>query len=134
IDFYGQNKIPGWNNSLLISSLKQDKVFLMKPNAAGTGLMVLPNGRDTISYFRGDGNRIRRIRIDPTGLKFYVARDAGTIMEYSYTGFILAAEFTRFEGKLIKSGVAKLEWDASTDEQHDYFELERSGPQKKFIS
>ena len=91
IDFYGQNQIPGWNNSLFITPLKQDKVYRIKLNASGTGITG-----DTISYFRGDGNRIRRIRIDPTGLKFYVARDAsaaingGAIMEYTYTGIILA--------------------------------------------
>ncbi|HMC99566.1 MAG TPA: PQQ-dependent sugar dehydrogenase, partial [Ferruginibacter sp.] len=79
IDFYGQNLIPGWHESILVSSLKQDKVYRMKPNAAGTDMLVLPNGKDTISYFRGDGNRIRRIRIHPGGLKFYVARDAGSI-------------------------------------------------------
>jgi aldose sugar dehydrogenase len=91
IDFYGQNQIPGWNYSLMVSPLKQDKVYRVKLNALGTGITG-----DTITYFRGDGNRIRRIRIDPTGLKFYVARDAsatingGAIMEYTYTGIILS--------------------------------------------
>jgi PQQ-dependent dehydrogenase (s-GDH family) len=93
IDFYKQNKIPGWHESILISSLKQDKVYRIKPNAAGTGVVTLPNSMDTISYFRGDGNRIRRIRIAPDGLKFYVARDAGTIMEYTYTGITLSSHF-----------------------------------------
>lgn len=91
VDFYGQNQIPGWNNSLLVTPLKEDKVYRVKLNVSGTGITG-----DTITYFRGDGNRIRRIRIDPTGLKFYVARDAsatingGAIMEYTYTGIILA--------------------------------------------
>jgi hypothetical protein len=91
IDFYGQNLIPGWNNSLLVTPLKQDKVYRVKLNASGSGITG-----DTITYFRGDGNRIRRIRIDPTGLKFYVARDVsatingGAIMEYAYSGIILA--------------------------------------------
>jgi PQQ-dependent dehydrogenase (s-GDH family) len=91
IDFYGQNQIPGWNYSLMVSPLKQDKVYRVKLNASGTAITG-----DTITYFRGDGNRIRRIRIDPTGLKFYVARDAsatingGAIMEYTYTGIILS--------------------------------------------
>src|SRR5258705_3037786 len=99
IDFYVQNVIPNWHESLLISSLKQDKVYRIKPNNAGTGVLTLPTGKDTISYFRGDGNRIRRIRIHPGGLKFYVARDAGTIMEYTYTGALLASQFLKFEGK-----------------------------------
>ncbi len=91
IDFYGHTPIPGWNNSLLISPLKQDKVYRIKLNASGTAITG-----DTISYFRGDGNRIRRVRVDPTGIKFYVARDVGAtinggaIMEYTYTGVILS--------------------------------------------
>ncbi|MFI5129464.1 MAG: PQQ-dependent sugar dehydrogenase [Chitinophagales bacterium] len=134
IDFYWQNKIPDWNESILISSLKQDKVYRIKPNTAGTDVLTLPNGMDTISYFRGDGNRIRRIRIHPDGLKFYVARDAGTIMEYTYTGVTLSATFLKFEGKLISSGVAELTWDAVTDQQHDYFELQRSVDGTNFIT
>lgn len=126
IDFYQQTKIPGWHESILISSLKQDKVYRIKPNSAGTGVLTLPNGADTISYFRGDGNRIRRIRIAPDGLIFYVARDAGTIMEYTYTGVTLPSHFLKFEGRLISSGVAELTWDAVTDQHHDHFEIERS--------
>ena len=134
VDFYSYTKIPDWNGSLLISSLKQDKVYRIKPNSTGTGVLTLANGKDTISYFRGDGNRIRRIRVDPTGLKFYVARDAGTVMEYSYTGITLPTEFISFEGKLISSGVAELSWTFETDQQHDYFEVERSADGNKFIS
>lgn len=91
VDFYGQNKIPGWNYSLLISPLKHDKIYRVRLNSAGTDV-----AGDTISYFRGDGNRVRRIRISPDGLKFYVARDAGAslnggaIMEYTYAGVILS--------------------------------------------
>lgn len=91
IDFYGQNLIPGWNYSLLVTPLKQDKVYRIQLNVSGSGITG-----DTVSYFRGDGNRIRRVTVAPTGLKFYVARDAGAtinggaIMEYFYTGIILA--------------------------------------------
>jgi PQQ-dependent dehydrogenase (s-GDH family) len=91
IDFYGQNQIPGWNYSLMVTPLKQDKVYRVKLNASGSGITG-----DTITYFQGDGNRIRRIRIDPTGTKFYIARDAsatingGAIMEYTYSGVILS--------------------------------------------
>jgi hypothetical protein len=134
IDFYWQNKIPGWKESLLITSLKQDKVYRIKPNSVGTDVLTLPNGQDTISYFRGDGNRIRRVRVDPTGMKIYVARDAGTIMEYAYTGPTLATHFISFDGKLISSGVAELTWDAETDLQHDYFEVERSSDGNIFTS
>jgi PQQ-dependent dehydrogenase (s-GDH family) len=95
IDFYGHPQIPGWNNSLLISPLKLDRVYRIKLNASGTAITG-----DTIPYFRNDGNRIRRVRVDPTGIKFYVARDVGAtinggaIMEYTYTGVILALNET----------------------------------------
>jgi len=91
VDFYGHNKIPGWNHSLLISPLKKDRVFRVLLNGTGTDVVG-----DTIGYFAGDGNRIRRVTVAPDGLKFYVARDAGAssnggaIMEYTYAGIILA--------------------------------------------
>jgi hypothetical protein len=91
IDFYGQNVIPGWPGSLLLSPLKKDFVYRVKLNANGDAVTG-----DTISYFRGDGNRVRRIRVAPNGLQFYVARDVGAssnggaIVEYTYTGPLLA--------------------------------------------
>jgi aldose sugar dehydrogenase len=91
IDFYGQNIIPGWPASLLITPLKKNMIYRVKLNAAGNGITG-----DTVSYFRGDGNRIRRITTSPDGFKFYVARDigassnGGSIMEYAYTGPLLA--------------------------------------------
>jgi PQQ-dependent dehydrogenase (s-GDH family) len=134
IDFYSQTKIPGWHESVLVSSLKQDRVYRLLPKPDGTGVQTLSNGKDTVSYFRGDGNRIRRIRIAPDGLHFYVARDAGSIMEYTYTGITLPTHFISFDGKLISSGVSELTWDAVTDQDHDYFEVERSTDGIKFIS
>jgi len=93
IDHYSQNKIPGWNYSVLVSPLKESHVYRMKLSANGTAVTG-----DTVSYFRGDGNRIRRVMVAPDGLKFYVARDigatanAGSIMEYTYTGAVLALD------------------------------------------
>ncbi len=91
IDFYANNIIPGWMGSLLVTPLKKDLIYRVKLNAAGDGITG-----DTLSYFRGDGNRIRRITTSPDGFKFYIARDigatlnGGTIMEYTYTGPLLA--------------------------------------------
>ncbi len=91
VDFYGSGKIGGWKHSLFISPLKKDRVYRVKLNAAGTDVIG-----DTIPYFAGDGNRIRRIRVSPDALKFYVARDVsatsngGAIMEYTYAGTVLA--------------------------------------------
>jgi len=93
IDYYGQNMIPGWPGSLLISPLKKNFVYRVKLNATGTGVVG-----DTISYFRGDGNRVRRITVAPNGIQFFVARDigassnGGAIREYTYTGPLLAID------------------------------------------
>ena len=97
IGFYGNNVIPGWTNSLFITPLKKDYVYRLKLNANGDGITG-----DTISYFRGDGTRIRRIAFSPNGLKFYVARDQsssvvanrGAITEYTYIGTVLAINDT----------------------------------------
>lgn len=109
IDFYSANTIPGWKNSLLISCLKAGKVYRLKLNSTGDGLVNYAGGVDTASYFRGEG-RFRDLAISPDGLKIYVACDitgqtsgptgsfngggtpppnAGSILEFSYTGIIL---------------------------------------------
>lgn len=93
LEFYGQNVIPGWPSSLLISPLKKDYIYRIRLNTDGDGVVG-----DTTQFFKGDGNRIRRIRVAPDGLRFYVARDAGAssnggaIMEYTYTGPLLALD------------------------------------------
>src|SRR5690606_24899511 len=140
IAFYHQTKIPDWHNSILITSLKQDRVYRIKPDLTGVGTVDLANGQDTATIFRGDGNRIRRITIAPSGLKFYVARDAsapingGTIMEYTYTGVTLPVEFISFKGEVLPSGQVSLVWEAVTDNLHDYFEVERSSNGVQFAS
>lgn len=91
IEFYGSSIIPGWAGSLLVTPLKRDLVYRVKLNAVGDGITG-----DTVSYFRQDGDRIRRITASPDGFKLYVARDlsatsnGGAIMEYIYTGPLLA--------------------------------------------
>ncbi|MBL7700539.1 MAG: PQQ-dependent sugar dehydrogenase [Chitinophagaceae bacterium] len=90
IDHYALGIIPGWNYSVLVSPLKENLVYRLQLNANGTAVVG-----DTISYFRGDGNRVRRIRVAPDGMRFYVARDVGAsanggaIMEYRYDGVLL---------------------------------------------
>jgi len=66
IEFYDGNFIPGWNNSLLVTSLKYG-LFRLKLNTAGTAIdpNSTPNAIDTIPYFHGF--RIRDLAIAPTG-------------------------------------------------------------------
>ena len=66
IEFYDGTYIPGWHNSLLVTSLKYG-LFRLKLNTAGTGIdpNSTPNPIDTIPYFHGF--RIRDLAIAPTG-------------------------------------------------------------------
>lgn len=112
IDYYSTGGIPGWNNSLLIPCLKAGRVFRLKLNTTGDGLVPFPDGKDTATYFHGEG-RFRDLAISPDGLKIYVACDttgqtsgpsggfngggtpppnAGRILEFTYTGTILPVE------------------------------------------
>lgn len=104
IDFYGHNVIPGWPASLLLTPLKRNLVYRVKLNATGDGVVG-----DTISYFRNDGNRIRRITVAPDGFRFYIARDAGAsanggaIMEYTYTGATLSLGNTTTNPRVVSN-------------------------------
>jgi PQQ-dependent dehydrogenase (s-GDH family) len=118
VEYYGFGKIPGWDNSLLIPCLKAGKVYRVKLDPAGTAVTTVSAGRDTVSYFRGQG-RFRDIAISPGGLKFYLACDAtgqtsgptgsfngggtpppnaGSIQEFTYTGTILPVTSLPSEG------------------------------------
>lgn len=120
IEFYGKHVIPGWPNSLLITPLKENKVYRLKLSNDGSVITG-----DTISYFRGDGNRIRRIISDPTGLKFYVLRDNNTLMEYTYTGVTLPVTLMSFNGYLQNNAVL-LQWKTSREVNTAKFTIERS--------
>lgn len=104
IEFYGHNVIPGWPASLLLTPLKRNLVYRVKLNATGDGVTG-----DTLSYFRNDGNRIRRIMAAPDGFRFYIARDigasanGGTIMEYTYTGPVLAIDYDNGNPRVVKN-------------------------------
>jgi glucose/arabinose dehydrogenase len=69
-DFYGSLAIPGWQNSLLVATLKGGVVARYKLSNDGQSIIS-----DTINYFRGMG-RYRDIVVSPDGLKLYVACDS----------------------------------------------------------
>jgi PQQ-dependent dehydrogenase (s-GDH family) len=109
IEVYKDDIIPGWKNSVLVSSLKGGRVYRMKlDDATGSFIVPLSSGVDTAAYFAGQG-RFRDIAISPDGKKIYVACDlsgatsgptggfnnkintttppnAGKILEFTYTG------------------------------------------------
>ncbi len=100
--YYFNNMIPGWYNSLLIPTLKSGKLFRVKLNAAGNGILG-----DTIPYFTAE-NRYRDVAVGKDGISFYIITDSvgqtsgpttgntnvlndrGAILEYKYTGAVLA--------------------------------------------
>lgn len=107
LDFYGfNNKIPGWQNSVLMTTLKEGTVFRMKLSADGNNFVTLSNGSDTARYFREE-NRYRDMAIGRDGITFYLITDSvgqtsgptngnqnvlnnrGSILVYKYLGTLL---------------------------------------------
>jgi PQQ-dependent dehydrogenase (s-GDH family) len=95
-DFYGSSAIPGWQNSLLIATLKGGALYRYKLSTNGQSLES-----DSIPYFKGKG-RFRDVAVSADGLKIYLACDStgstsgptggvltlppnpGSILEFSY--------------------------------------------------
>ncbi|MBC7886405.1 MAG: PQQ-dependent sugar dehydrogenase [Ferruginibacter sp.] len=106
------NRIPGWSNCLLITTLKTSSVFRLKLNASGTAPALTPGatGSDSvIQYFKFPGalNRYRDIALGNDGITFYLltdsvgttsgpsagaagVTDAGRVLEFIYLGSTLA--------------------------------------------
>ncbi len=72
IFWYGASAIPGWNNSLLIPSLKNG-LFRIKLKADGLSIDSTVNPTDTLHYLAG--YRLRNITAAPTGDTLFVAVD-----------------------------------------------------------
>ncbi|MEP6713034.1 MAG: PQQ-dependent sugar dehydrogenase [Ferruginibacter sp.] len=107
MDYYGfDNKIPGWQNSILMTTLKEGTIFRLKLSADGNSFVNLSNGSDTARYFREE-NRFRDIAIGKDGVTFYLITDSvgqtsgpttgntnilnnrGSILVYKYVGTLL---------------------------------------------
>ncbi len=97
-DFYSSTGSPGWQNSLLVATLKAGRVYRFKLDATGQAVVG-----DTIGYFANLG-RFRDICVSPDGKKIYVCTDnsgstsvptggytstppnGGKILVFTYTG------------------------------------------------
>lgn len=107
MDFYGfNNKIPGWQNSIFMTTLKEGTIFRLKLDAGGTGFVNTSNGTDTARYFREE-NRMRDMAIASDGIRFFIITDSvgqtsgpttgqqnvlnnrGSILMYQYVGALL---------------------------------------------
>ncbi|AOW21147.1 PQQ-dependent sugar dehydrogenase [Urechidicola croceus] len=76
---YPTAAIPGWNNSLLITTLKEGTIFRAKLNSDRTDIEGDDNKFDRGGYeeFHSSVDRYRDIAIDPTdGLTFYAIMDS----------------------------------------------------------
>jgi len=108
MDYYGfSNRIPGWQHSIFMTTLKEGTVFRLKLSADGNSFVNLSNGKDTARYFREE-NRFRDMAIGKDGISFYLITDSvgqtsgpttgntnilnnrGSILLYTYTGPTLA--------------------------------------------
>ena len=73
MDIYKHTVVPGWKNSLIVSSLKWGRVLRFK--LGSTGATIVPtNGADTVSYF-GSTNRFRDVAFAPNGKDMFVIMD-----------------------------------------------------------
>jgi len=70
---YTASAIPGWQNSLLIPTLKQGKLVRLKLTADGTGI-----AGDTLMYFKAPV-RYRDLAVSPDGTRLYLATDSATV-------------------------------------------------------
>jgi glucose/arabinose dehydrogenase len=70
MDYYNNNLIPQWKNSLLMVALKNSRLYQMKLDENHTGIV------ETNEYFRNDYGRMRDVCISPAG-KVYICTSNG---------------------------------------------------------
>jgi glucose/sorbosone dehydrogenase len=69
IDYYPERGgIPGWGNSLLVTSLKTGALYVLKLNGAGPGIRDVQKVFTTV-------NRYRDLALSPDHMTIYVATD-----------------------------------------------------------
>lgn len=118
--------IPGWANSLLVTSLKRGSVLRYKLSADGLNI----TGTET--EYWNTTNRFRDIAIHPNGREFYIITDnsgatsgpssgytttldnPGTILKYTYTGIILPIDDNRVQPRRVTDLVSVFPVPATT--------------------
>ncbi|UYQ93679.1 PQQ-dependent sugar dehydrogenase [Chitinophaga horti] len=70
MDYYNNDRIPQWKNSLLVTSLKNSRLYQLK--LSGDGLTVA----STKEYFSGKFGRLRDVCISPAG-RVYICTGIG---------------------------------------------------------
>lgn len=147
IDYYRGN-IPGWKNSLFVTSLKYGMYRLKLKNDGTVDSSVNSNVTDTFPLLHGW--RVRDVAINPSANsgQFWVimdstgstsgptggfggastaTRDGGKVLRLTYkTTITLPVDFVSFNGRLQQDNSVRLDWVAYPDINHNYFEVERS--------
>ena len=157
IDFYSGN-IPGWKNSLLVTSLKYG-LYRLKLNADGSFVdsTVSTNLVDTFPLLHGW--RVRDIAINPvansgqfwvvidssgntsgptggfTGVGDGPTKDGGKVLRLTYkTMLTLPVGHVKLTGRLLSSGTAELQWEMQATEKPLRIELEKSADGTTFVT
>lgn len=104
IDFYNQGYIPGWNNSLLVTSLKYGLYRLKLKTPPGDIIDSSSTGEevDTIPYFHGIG-RFRDIAISPSGDTLFIAVDSSGSTSGPTGGFNGGSSSTPNAGRILRA-------------------------------
>jgi PQQ-dependent dehydrogenase (s-GDH family) len=147
VDFYNSSQIAGWQNSLLVTSLKYG-MYRLKLNAAGDGIDSTQclNATDTLPFLHSW--RVRDIAISPNGGYIWAVidssgstsgptggfsggnvntKDGGKVLRLTYKSLTtLPVHFISFTGKLTPQRTVQLDWVAVIDQHHKYFEVEKS--------
>lgn len=71
LDYYNSNAIPQWKNALLVTALKNSRLYVLKLNAAQTEIT------ETTEYFRNKYGRLRDVCVAPDG-KVYISTSNGS--------------------------------------------------------
>jgi PQQ-dependent dehydrogenase (s-GDH family) len=148
IDYYSGN-IPGWKNSLLVTSLKYG-LYRLHLNANGDLIdsTTTTNISDTVPLLHGW--RIRDIAINPVANsgQFWAVTDStgstsgptggfggasqatangGRVLRLTYKTLItLPVEFISFNGQLLTDHTIQLNWETTISQDHAYFDVEKS--------
>jgi glucose/arabinose dehydrogenase len=155
IDFYNGN-IPGWKNSLLVTSLKYG-MFRLKLNTTGSFVDSTSSTNIVDTFPLMHGWRVRDIAISPVANsgKFWViidssgstsgptggfggssnpTKDGGYVLMLTYkTPILLPLNLITFNGKLI-NGQTELNWKIEVDEKLGWLEIEKSTNRQNFIT
>ena len=71
LDYYNNNYIPQWKNSLLVVALKNSRLYQMKLNATFNQIT------ETYEFYNGEYGRMRDICISPTGRVYICTSNGG---------------------------------------------------------